>query len=137
MQLTNLPLEFEQAFPHGAFVISEVTPVSDFDRSTKAKQVQAADKLTGEPVWQVQVMDADPAARKGQQVFTVKIPGQYQPVPPETLAGTPFRPVELVGLTVTPYVDSKTNRMAVSLRATEMRAPGQGRRPRPAPDQAA
>ena len=34
----------------------------------------------------------------------------------------PFRPVEFDGLTVTPYLDDKRNRVAYSSRATAMRA---------------
>ena len=40
----------------------------------------------------------------------------------------PFRPVEFDGLTVTPYVDDKRNRVAYSFRATGMRAPQPGAR---------
>ena len=41
--------------------------------------------------------------------------------------GVPFRPVELDGLTITPYVANVTSdrpRLAFSYRATGMRAPG-------------
>lgn len=34
----------------------------------------------------------------------MKMAADVQPVPPETLAGTPFRPAVLRGLKVTPYV---------------------------------
>ncbi len=50
-----------------------------------------------------------------------------QPVPPEAVGGLPFRPVEFEGLTVTPYVDDKRNRVAYSLRARAMHAPGKGK----------
>jgi hypothetical protein len=33
------------------------------------------------------------------------------------VAGVPFRPVEFEGLTVTPYLDDKRNRVTYSLRA--------------------
>lgn len=55
-----------------------------------------------------------------------------QPVPPEAMAGVPFRPMEFDGLTVTPYLDDKRNRVAYSFRATNMRAPQIGSR-KPAP----
>jgi len=44
------------------------------------------------------------------------------PAPP----GMPFSPVEFHGLTVTPYVN-QAGRLAYSLKATGIRAPGRGR----------
>ncbi|NEE02067.1 plasmid replication, integration and excision activator [Phytoactinopolyspora halotolerans] len=124
-----IPVEFDAVFPHGAYVIGEVTPEADFEQSTRENRVQKKDKTTGLPVWQVPVMDADPDARKGQRELTVKIAAEVQPVPPEQLAGTPFRPVEFTGLSVTPYVDTNGARpkQAYSLRATEMRKPSGGK----------
>jgi hypothetical protein len=121
-----IPVPFDHVFPHGAYVIGEVTPENDFEQSTKEKPVQKRDKDTGLPVWLVPVMDADPEARKGQRELSVKVAADVQPVPPETLPGTPFRPVELYGLTITPYVDTNgpRPRQAFSFRASGMRKPG-------------
>ncbi len=128
-------------FPHGCFMVGEVTPVRDFDRSTKDAAVQAVDKDTGLLVWQVDVIDADPEARS--KSLRVKILAAVQPVPPAAAEGVPFRPVEFDGLTVTPYTDQGNcrgegrcrARQAYSLRATGLRAPnlattraGNGRR---------
>jgi hypothetical protein len=127
-------------FPHGAFVVSEVEPVRDWDKSSPDRRVQAVDKESGLPVWAVSVLDADPDARKDSKTVTVKISAPHQPVPPEALAGMPFRPVEFEGLTVTPYMDDKRNRVAYSLRANGMRAPQAGVNkpgPRPNPGEAA
>ncbi|HEX2298463.1 MAG TPA: plasmid replication, integration and excision activator [Pseudonocardiaceae bacterium] len=110
-------------FPAGAFVVGEVEAVRDFDKSTAERFVQAKDKESGELVWSVPVLDADEAAPKGAKTVVVKISAAVQPVPPEAVAGLPFRPVEFDGLTVTPYVDDKRNRVAYSLRARAMRAP--------------
>lgn len=122
-------------FPHGAYVVSEVEPVRDFDKSTAGRAVQAVDKESGLLVWAVAVLDADPAARKDAKTLTVKISASHQPVPPEAMAGMPFRPVEFEGLTVTPYLDDKRGRVAYSIRATGMRAPhtaaGKSLRPNP------
>lgn len=126
MALTGgIPVEFGQAFPHGAYVCGPVEPVNDFDKSTKDNPVQARDKDTGQPVWQVPIVDADEEARRGQHEVTVKIVADHQPVPPETIAGTPFRPVEFDGLTVTPWIDDRGNRprMGYSFKAKAMRAP--------------
>lgn len=121
-----IAVEFGQVFPHGAFVVGEVTPINDFDKSTKERPVQDRDKISGLPVWAVPVMDADPQARKGQREITVKVAAEVQPVPPDTVANTPFRPVEFTGLTVTPWVEERgtRSRIAFSFRASGMRRPG-------------
>jgi hypothetical protein len=109
---------FGDVFPYGAFVKGGVEPVRDFDRSSRENFVQARDKDTGELVWSVEVLDADPAS-KG--TFKVKLIAPVQPVLPEAPAGFPFVPVEFDGLTVTPYVNSQNNRLAYSLKAAGMR----------------
>jgi hypothetical protein len=111
-------------FPHGCFVVGEVAPQRDFDKSTREQAVQAVDRDTGELVWVVDVIDADPDAR--EKTLRVKLTAPVQPVPPETAPGVPFRPVEFDGLTATPYVATTASgrgRLAWSLRATAMRAP--------------
>lgn len=118
-------------FPRGAFVVGEVEKLRDFDKSTPERFVQATDRDTGEPVWTVTVLDADETAPKGSKTVTIKITASHQPVPPEavTVAGHEFRPVEFDGITVTPYVDDRRNRVAYSLRATAMHAPAKGSKP--------
>lgn len=126
-------------FPCGAYVVSEVEPVRDFEQSTAERFVQQVDKQTGLPLWAVSVLDANPEARKSDKTVVVKIMDTVRPVPPEATGGTPFRPVEFEGLTVTPYLDDKAcggpkggerhrcrARVAYSLRATGMHAPGKG-----------
>jgi len=119
----RIPVRFEDVFPHGAFVLG-VEPMNDFEKvQAGTSDPQERDKVTGERVWAVRVMDPDPAARAGTAEVKVKITAAVQPVPPDAVAGTPFRPVEFDGLTLTPYMD--TNRVrpkqAFSLRATGMR----------------
>jgi hypothetical protein len=121
----GIPVLFGDVFPHGCFVVGAVEPVRDFEKSTKDSMVQAVDKETGQRVWQVDVIDGDPEAR--DKVVRVKIAAPVQPVPPASADGVPFRPVELDGLTVTPYVAQLANgraRVALSFRATGLRAPG-------------
>lgn len=113
-------------FPAGAFVVGEVEAVRDFDKSSPERFVQAKDKESGELVWSVPVLDADESAPKSAKTVVVKISAPVQPVPPEAVAGLPFRPVEFDGLTVTPYVDDKRNRVAYSLRARAMHGPATG-----------
>ncbi|MCD0451946.1 plasmid replication, integration and excision activator [Actinocorallia sp. API 0066] len=111
---------FGDVFPHGAYVKGGVEPVRDFDKSTKEHFVQARDKETGEPVWQIEVIDADPES-KGS--LKVKIVAPVQPVVPEAPAGFPFIPVLFEGLSVTPYVNSANNRLAYSLKAKAINSP--------------
>jgi hypothetical protein len=120
-------VSMEDVFAFGAYLVAEVVPVRDFDKSTRELFVQQMDKETGLPLFAVTVLDADPQARKSEKTVTVKIAAQYQPVPPEAALGMPFPSVAFDDLTVTPYVDSKTGRMAYSLRASALRAPNTGK----------
>ena len=127
-----------EVFSHGVGVVGAVTPLVDFDRSTRENRVQQRDRDTGMPVWVVDVMDFDPEAR--ERTFKVKIVAEVQPVPPSVLEGTPVRPVVLEGLLVTPYMKEVGNgrsKIAYSLRAEGMTAPGRGNRPQASPPAAA
>jgi len=120
-----IPMKHGDVWPYGSFMVGEVQAMRDFDRSTKDQAVQAVDRDTGELVWTVDVVDADPEAR--ERTVRVKVLAPVQPVPPEAMAEAPFRPVEFDGLTATPYVAttmSGRGRLAWSFRATGMRAPG-------------
>jgi hypothetical protein len=120
-----IPMESGFVWPHGTYMVGEVQAMRDFDRSTKDQAIQAVDRDTGELVWTVDVVDADPEAR--DRTVRVRLVASVQPVPPEAMVGTPFRPVEFDGLTATPYVATTASgrgRLAWSFRATGMRAPG-------------
>ena len=122
-----IPMRPGDAFAYGTFMVGEVQAMRDFDRSTRDQAVQAVDRDTGELVWTVDVVDADPEAR--ERTVRVKIIAPVQPVPPETAVGVPFRPVEFENLTATPYVQtlaSGRGRLAWSFKATGMRAPKAG-----------
>jgi hypothetical protein len=119
-----IQLGHDGVFSHGCYVVGEVEPVRDFDRSTRETPVQAVDKDTGVPVWSVDVIDADPEAR--DKTVRVKVLSPVQPVPPDTAPGVPFRPVEFENLTATPYVTTTASgrgRLAWSFKATGMAAP--------------
>ena len=59
-----IPVEFGQVFPRGVFAAGGFEPVRDFDASKAGGRfVQSKDKATGLPLWQVDVIDGDPAAR--------------------------------------------------------------------------
>ncbi|MGN9841481.1 plasmid replication, integration and excision activator [Nonomuraea sp. H19] len=117
-----VPVTFDMVFPHGCYIVGEVEPVKDFDASTNGRFVQSRDKQSGELVWQVSVMDADPSLKAAQKTVSVKILNPVQPVPPAPMAGLPFTPVEFDHMTVTPYVN-QAGRLAYSIKVREMRAP--------------
>ena len=137
-----IPVQFGAVFPDGAYAAGKIEMVRDFDRSSGDRIIQQVDKATGLPLWVVEVIDADKAAR--QRTVKVKIAAQVQPVLPSPQPGSPFTAVEFEGLTATPYVDSSRckrdkdhdkcgARLAYSLKATEVRAPSRGLG-RPAPE---
>jgi len=122
-------VEFEKVFPAGAAVVGEVVPVNDFDQSTAQRKVQQRDKESGAPLWAVDILDFDPEAR--EKTVRVKIASAVSPELPPVSDALPLRPVVLEGLTVTPYLKEQGSfsRVAYSLRATGMSAPGRaGRR---------
>jgi len=127
-----IPVEFGTVFPGGAYAAGGFEMVRDFDRSQGDRVVQQRDKVSGLPLWVVEVIDPDQAAR--QLTVKVKVAAEYQPVLPSPAAGSPFTAVEFEGLTVTPYVDTGrcqgkgkcAARQAYSLKATGVRAPSRG-----------
>lgn len=123
-----IPVEFAHVFPHGAFAAGGFEPMRDFDASSGDRFVQAKDKATGQPVWVIEVIDADPTAR--DKTLKVKLATVAQPALPAAPTGMPFVPVEFAGMTVTPYVN-QAGRLAYSLKAAEVRAPGRSGRSAP------
>ena len=116
-----IPVEFGNVFTHGAFAAGGFEPMRDFDASSPDRFVQAKDRQTGQPVWVVEVIDGDPAAR--DKTVKVKVAAPDQPVLPPAHPGMPFVPVEFTGLTVTPYVN-QAGRLAYSLKAAGVRGAG-------------
>jgi hypothetical protein len=118
-----IPVEFGHVFPRGVFASGEFEAVRDFDASKAGGRfVQSKDRNSGLPMWQIDVIDGDPAAR--DKTSRVKVAAADQPVlPAPPASGLPFVPVEFAGLTATPYV-SQAGRLAYSLKATGVRVPG-------------
>ena len=117
----RIPVAFGDVFPNGAYVLG-VEPSNDFEKMRAgAPDPQELDKETGVRLWVVRVRDADPAARSAE--LKVKIAAEVAPVPPDPIPGTPFRPVELVGVLVIPWVDTNGSRprQMFALRASGMR----------------
>lgn len=130
----RFPVDFDDVFPYGALAMS-VEQAQDFDERS-GRRSPARDKHTNELVWQVTVIDRDPEARRKET--KVKVSASVQPVLPGEIAGTGMHPVEFSGMTVTPYVDDRSKRMAYSLRASDMKAPAVGNgRAKPSPDKPA
>jgi hypothetical protein len=139
----------EKLLPMGAWLVSGVEAIKDFDRSGPGVEgfVQALDKETGAQLWTVTVQSGDMEnAPAWLQRFKVKVASAARPELPPVMPGTPFRPVWLDGLSVIPYVDdSKCTgaeqgrrhrcraRVAYSVRATGLHAPKNLGRPSPSP----
>lgn len=121
-----LHVSHEQVFPHRAFLVSDVTEVIDFERSTRDNKIQAADRESGLPLWQVEVLDGDPTAPKRSRTVTVKFATQSRPECPSAVSGMPFIPVLFKDLCVLPYVDRSGERVRIawSFRASAMVAQG-------------
>jgi hypothetical protein len=120
-----IPVEFVSVFPRGVFAAGPFEPVRDFEASRGGRFVQSKDKASGLPLWQADVIDADPAAR--EKTVRVKVAAVEAPVLPAPHPGMPFVPVEFAGLTVTPYVN-QAGRLAYSVRASGVRVPPRGGR---------
>jgi hypothetical protein len=116
---TRFSVRFVDVFPSGCVMGADtvVSKVVDFDKRGKVDD-QDIDKLTGERVWAVRVMDLDPDLEGRSREVVVKISAPVQPTPP---VGA-FEPVEFDGLTVTPWVNDK-GRLQYSIRASGIFAP--------------
>src|SRR3954453_2494729 len=122
----RFPIPFELAFPLGAYLVSEVTPVVDFDKSTRDHKVQQVDSETGKLLWQVDGLDADPEAKRSTKTVSVKIPANVQPVPPGNDGSSPFTPVVFEGLTALPWIEQVSeeySKISWSFKAEDMAAP--------------
>ena len=98
--------QFEH-FTHQWLLVGEVTPRRDFDKSTKDNPVQEVDKESGVRVWEAEVVNTDPEARKADRSFTVKIVAERQPVPPEPADASGMRPVVFAHLEAMPWMDDR------------------------------
>jgi hypothetical protein len=104
----RFPIEFDEVFPEGAYVVGEVAAVTEYqsqeDKARNRPVRPRIDEATGLPIFKVTI--ADPSAEKDRdKSVTVEIASRVQPVPPAAVSGLPFRPVVLEGLTVQPRAD--------------------------------
>jgi hypothetical protein len=105
---------FDDVFPQGCYVIG-VERARDYNNG---KPKDAVDPISGKPVYAVQV--TDPSAKGKNTGQVVKMAVDLQPVPPEAIAGTPFRPAIFEDMSVVPYV--RDGWIAYTLWAKEMRS---------------
>lgn len=109
-------VEFGSVFPEGAYLVGEVRSVKDYRRS-KLEGADVQEVLrddvgdpvrdgSGEPVrvWSVEVDDAN--TERGFGRVRVKVFSVRQPVPPPREGDSPYRRIELVGLSARPWIDS-------------------------------
>lgn len=127
----RLSVPFTTVFPAGAYLVGAIEEVADFDAPKRedGTRPQVRDKDTGQRVWSVPVLDADPDAGKKDKTITVKVLADVHPVVPANDTPFPFTPVEFEGLQLTAYVDENgpRPRLAWSFRATGLVAPGKSR----------
>lgn len=126
----RFPISFDELFPQGFYVL-KVERATEFADGKSPRP--ATDKATGLPVWTVQ--GTDPSAKGRNTGTVVKVVSEHQPVPPEALPGTPFRPAVFTGLKVSPYV--RDGWINYTIWAEEMLSPqdaAKGRRPVGKPD---
>ena len=113
----RLPVGMAEVFPAGCHLLPDsITEAQDWDAATRIR-TPTVDKITGQRVWNVRVVDMDQALEGRSREVVVKILADRMPVPPTR---APFEPVEFDGLTVTPYVTDK-GRLAFSLRARNIK----------------
>jgi hypothetical protein len=120
---------FDEWYPQGLYLVGEITPVAEYqsqeDRARNRPIRPRLDEMTGHPLFRGTF--ADPSAEKDREKsFTVEFACAHQPVPPQTVAGLPFRPVVLEGMTVQPRAETSGQAKWITwtIRATGMRAPG-------------
>jgi hypothetical protein len=124
----RLPANFEEWFPEGLYLVGEIVPVTEYqsqeDRARNRPVRPRTEEATGLPLFRGTF--ADPAAEKDREKsVTVEFAAKVQPVPPAALAGVPFRPVVLEGMTVQPRaeVSGQAKWITWVVRATGMTAP--------------
>src|SRR5437016_9245072 len=125
----RLKAEFDEWFPQGLFLVGDITAVMEYqsqeDRARNRPVRPRIDEVSGLPLFRGTF--ADPAAEKERdKSVTVEFACAYQPVPPEAVAGLPFRPVVLEEMTVAPRaeVSGQAKWITWTIRATGMRSPG-------------
>jgi hypothetical protein len=105
---------FDDVFSQGCYVMN-VERASDYNNG---KPKPAVDPISSKPVWAIQV--TDPSAKGKNTGQVVKMAVDVQPVPPEAIPGTPFRPAIFEQMSAVPYV--RDGWVSYTLWAKEMRS---------------
>jgi hypothetical protein len=124
----RLRADFDEWFPQGLFLVGEIAAVMEYqsqeDRARNRPLRPRMDEVSGLPLYRDTF--ADPAAEKDRdKSFPVEFACAHQPVPPAAIAGLPFRPVVLEGMTVAPRAETSGQAKWIiwTIRATGMKAP--------------
>jgi hypothetical protein len=130
----RLSANFDEWFPEGLYLVGEIVPATEYqsqeDRARNRPVRPRTDEATGLPLFRGTF--ADPAAEKDREKsVTVEFAAKVQPVPPAAIAGAPFRPVVLEGMTVQPRaeVSGQAKWITWVVRATGMTAPAAAGKP--------
>jgi hypothetical protein len=125
----RLKADFDEWFPQGLYLVGEITPVTEYqsaeDKARNRPVRPRIDEVSGLPLFRGTF--ADPSAEKDREKsVTVEFACAHQPVPPEAVAGMPFRPVVLEGMTVQPRAEASGQAKWITwvIRATGMTTPG-------------
>lgn len=124
----RLPGDFDEWFPQGLYLVGEIQAVTEYqspeDRARNRPARARVDDVSGLPLFRGTF--ADPAAEKDREKsITVEFACAHQPVPPPAVAGAPFRPVVLEGMTVAPRAEASGQAKWITwvVRAAGMTAP--------------
>jgi hypothetical protein len=127
-KFARFAVDFDEWFPQGLYLVGEITPVTEYqsqeDKARNRPIRPRVDEVTGRPLFRGTF--ADPSAEKDREKsVTVEFACAHQPVPPAAVAGLPFRPVVLEGMTVTPRAETsgQAKWLTWTIRATGMTAP--------------
>lgn len=125
----RLRANFDEWFPEGLFLVGEIQPVTEYqsqeDRARNRPVRPRIDEVNGLPLYRGTF--ADPSAEKDREKsLSVEFACAHQPVPPAAVAGLPFRPVVLEGMTVAPRAETSGQAKWITwiIRASGMTAPG-------------
>jgi hypothetical protein len=127
-KFARFAVDFHEWFPQGLYLVGEITPMTEYqsqeDKARNRPIRPRVDEVTGRPLFRGTF--ADPSAEKDREKsVTVEFACAHQPVPPAAVAGLPFRPVVLEGMTVAPRAETsgQAKWLTWTIRATGMTAP--------------
>ena len=121
-------VDFDEWFTQGLYLVGEITPMTEYqsqeDKARNRPVRPRVDEVTGHPLFRGTFADSS-AEKDREKSVTVEFACAHQPVPPAAVAGLPFRPVVLEGMTVAPRAETsgQAKWLTWTIRATGMTAP--------------